>query len=199
MKALSLWQPWATLVAIGAKQIETRSWKTSHRGLLAIHATNVFSDENRKLAYMAEPFASTLIMAGYNLRGPLRAEFLPLGAIVAVVDLVGCSTTNDIPMHWDVSAQERAFGDYSANRYAWFLGNIRQLKTPVPCRGWQQLWNVPAEIVAEIEAQLAEPVDERMTCPRCEGQKYYKGDCAVCDNKGFILVSDLEKQAREEM
>lgn len=38
MKALSLWQPWASLVAIGAKTIETRSWSTSYRGPLAIHA-----------------------------------------------------------------------------------------------------------------------------------------------------------------
>jgi hypothetical protein len=38
MKALSLWQPWATLVSIGAKRIETRSWPTKYRGPLAIHA-----------------------------------------------------------------------------------------------------------------------------------------------------------------
>jgi hypothetical protein len=38
MKGLTLTQPWATLVAIGAKRIETRSWPTRYRGLLAIHA-----------------------------------------------------------------------------------------------------------------------------------------------------------------
>ncbi len=38
MKAITLWQPWASLVAIGAKTIETRSWATSYRGPLAIHA-----------------------------------------------------------------------------------------------------------------------------------------------------------------
>lgn len=38
MKAVTLWQPWASLVAIGAKTIETRSWATSYRGPLAIHA-----------------------------------------------------------------------------------------------------------------------------------------------------------------
>lgn len=38
MKAISLWQPWATLIATGAKQIETRSWATSYRGPIAIHA-----------------------------------------------------------------------------------------------------------------------------------------------------------------
>jgi hypothetical protein len=38
MKALTLIQPWATLVALGEKQIETRSWDTKYRGPLAIHA-----------------------------------------------------------------------------------------------------------------------------------------------------------------
>ncbi len=39
MKALSLLQPWATLVVIGVKQIETRSWSTAYRGPLLIHAS----------------------------------------------------------------------------------------------------------------------------------------------------------------
>lgn len=38
MKAISLTQPWATLVHLGAKRVETRSWYTSYRGQLVIHA-----------------------------------------------------------------------------------------------------------------------------------------------------------------
>jgi len=38
VKTLTLSQRWATLVALGAKRIETRSWRTSYRGPLAIHA-----------------------------------------------------------------------------------------------------------------------------------------------------------------
>ena len=41
MKALSLTQPWASLVADGRKTTETRSWLTHYRGPLAIHATKV--------------------------------------------------------------------------------------------------------------------------------------------------------------
>ena len=39
MKAISLLQPWATLVSIGAKRVETRSWRTDYRGPIAIHAS----------------------------------------------------------------------------------------------------------------------------------------------------------------
>ena len=32
MKAISLWQPWASAVSVGSKRIETRHWSTNHRG-----------------------------------------------------------------------------------------------------------------------------------------------------------------------
>lgn len=38
MKAISLWQPWASLIAAGVKSIETRGWPTNYRGQIAIHA-----------------------------------------------------------------------------------------------------------------------------------------------------------------
>lgn len=39
MKVVSLMQPWATLIALGEKSIETRSWATKYRGEIAIHAS----------------------------------------------------------------------------------------------------------------------------------------------------------------
>ena len=38
MKALTIIQPWATLIASGHKMNETRSWKTNYRGEVLIHA-----------------------------------------------------------------------------------------------------------------------------------------------------------------
>ena len=38
MKAITIWQPWASMLACGAKQYETRSWATKYRGPIAIHA-----------------------------------------------------------------------------------------------------------------------------------------------------------------
>ena len=39
MRALSLRQPWASMIADGSKTIETRTWRTNYRGPLAIHAS----------------------------------------------------------------------------------------------------------------------------------------------------------------
>src|SRR4051794_27044458 len=95
MKALTLTQPWASLVAIGAKKIETRSWPTRYRGLLAIHAAARGMRAARQTA-TAPPFSNALLKAAYNpWPHPYGADLveLPLGAVVAIVRLVHCLPT----------------------------------------------------------------------------------------------------------
>lgn len=165
MKALSLTQPWATLVAIGAKKVETRSWSTSYRGLIAIHASKGFpawaKDECGE-----EPFYSELVKAHPSPtliggRSVLRVsvEELPLGAIVAVAELKECRMTEYLrtgPKFWAdfINSNEFMFGDYSPKRFAWFLENIKRLPEPIPCRGALSLWEVPPEVAAEINKQI---------------------------------------------
>lgn len=157
MKALSLTQPWATLVAIGAKKIETRNWFTGHRGLIAIHASKGFPRDAREFCdglFDPELYAEVFETLGYH-----EPEDLPRGAIIAVATLRTCMrTSNDVyTATWldTLDETERAFGDYSDNRYGWFLEDVRRLEEPIPCRGALGLWTVPPEIVAEIERQVA--------------------------------------------
>lgn len=147
MKAITLTQPWATLVAIGAKKIETRSWATSYRGPLAIHAAAGLGpvDGRRGLHDLcgSHPFCDVLLPAGYNaMRMP--AWGLPRGAIVAVADLRGVIPVTGIRQHtlidWPLTDQERAFGDYSPGRYAWLLADVRPLRAPIPAKGALGLW-----------------------------------------------------------
>lgn len=161
MKAITLTQPWATLVAIGAKKFETRSWQTSYRGPLAIHAAKGFPRWARELC-MAEPFAGAL--SGLLEDCPPGLLYpLPLGQIVAVCDLTQIYSTNARVLSLsavDVSFSsedgwtggqvssfqlpppepERSFGDYSPNRYAWRLENVQALVQPVPAKGALSLW-----------------------------------------------------------
>ena len=97
MKALSMTQPWASLVAIGQKKIETRSWRTPYRGLLAIQGAKTWPDGARRLCF-EEPFFEVLHAAKLveidpdpALRGLVGVERLPMGAIVAVAALVDCA------------------------------------------------------------------------------------------------------------
>jgi hypothetical protein len=153
MKAITLTQPWATLVAIGAKRIETRTWSTNYRGPLAIHAAKGFPRDAIELA-LEEPFRSTLARAGVK-----RLDDLPRGAVVATARLVECrSTTPDmIDGSWvaGLSDLEDAFGDYSPGRYGWVLADVEPLAEPVPARGALGLWNWQLKYAA-----LAEYVDD---------------------------------------
>ena len=133
MKAITLTQPWATLVAIGAKQYETRSWSTNYRGPLAIHAAKGFPKWARELCW-TNPFFGAL--QEHNL----NEHNLPLGAVVAVVFLGGILHTEDA---WNIGDQERAFGDYSPKRYAWLFGSYQRFNVPQPAKGALGLWEWP--------------------------------------------------------
>jgi len=140
MKALTLWQPWATLVAIGAKKIETRSWNTSYRGPLAIHAAKRVNKEDLQLCFQ-EPFFECLTRAGYRLIAHhlFKGDVLPHGAVIATCELrsvIRITKTNAS----NLRDPELSFGDFTPGRYAWFLDNIKKLEEPFPARGYQGLW-----------------------------------------------------------
>ncbi|KKM82316.1 hypothetical protein LCGC14_1320910 [marine sediment metagenome] len=132
MKCLSLTQTWASLMALGLKKVETRSWKTHYRGPLAIHAAKGFPRWAIELA-REEPFATALVRAGIR-----RLDELPRGAIIATANLVDCVPTEIV----SISEQERAFGDYTPGRWAWFLEDVTQLALPIPWRGQLGLFTV---------------------------------------------------------
>jgi hypothetical protein len=131
MKALTLMQPWATLVAIGAKRIETRSWGTRYSGPLAIHAAKGCPKWARETFYES-PFFEVLRETG--LTGP---KDLPLGVIVATCNLQACRFTRDVAAY--LSEQECAFGDYTDGRFAWILSHIVPTDL-IPARGSLGLW-----------------------------------------------------------
>jgi len=122
-KALSLLQPWASLVVIGAKTVETRSWNTDYRGRLLIHASKGKSGA----ALAAEPFLAKYI--------PRFAE-LPLTEVVRLTQLALPPALLD-----RLTLEERAFGAYDTGRYAWLLEDAIQYDHPVPATGALGLWD----------------------------------------------------------
>lgn len=139
MKALTLTQPWATLVALGHKRVETRSWRHHFLGTIAIHAAKGFPKQAREFAEMEHSIG--------RIPGPI-----PLSAIVAVARLAGYGQTEEVEP--TVSGLERHLGDFSWGRWAWFLEDVRALPEPIPCRGALGLWTVPDEIAERLLAQV---------------------------------------------
>jgi len=132
IKAISLWEPWATLMRIGAKTIETRSWSTNYRGPLLICASKKQDKGSLRLIY--EPAFKRAL----GLIGPPSRGFFHFGKAVCIVDLVQCLRTEDVGL---VAMPERDFGDYSFGRFAWITKN-RRLIEPFPVKGRQGLFNV---------------------------------------------------------
>lgn len=157
MRGLSLTQPWASLVALDAKEFETRSWSTSYRGTIFLHASKAFPKDCRHLC-SSDPFHRVLAAAGYT------AETLPLGAIVAVVTLTDVEATESRVRLWlsrrsgsvwnDHDRREHTFGNYGPGRFAWRLAHVRRLAEPVACTGALGLWRVPDRVIAAVSHQV---------------------------------------------
>lgn len=154
MKAISLWQPWASLMAWQEKENETRGWNTNYRGPLAIHATATWKKE------------ATEVIAGPALRGEGLGEYetfmkvirkhpevfpeggfipkdfsFPLGAVLGVCELTDCIPVDEYLGNHSVKYQELAFGDYSPGRYVWTTKWIETFEKPIPAKGAQGFWN----------------------------------------------------------
>jgi activating signal cointegrator 1 len=138
MKALSLRQPWATLIALGEKQYETRSWSTNYRGQIAIQAAKRMQPD--QFEWCAQPtFLHALSRHGIMIRD------LPLGSIVAIVDIVAVYHTEDIAPR--LSREERAFGNYANGRFAWELHLVHRILKPIPVRGAQGLFEIDDDLI----------------------------------------------------
>ncbi len=163
MKAFTVYQPYASLIAVGAKRYETRSWATKYRGSLAIHA-----GVNRK--YYGTPGFEDILFAAWKIPEwqayimslcdtTLESE-IPFGAVIATAEIVECWTIEriwqGIPSEGkilEIGAKGRGvqriyhadrevfFGNYTPGRFAWELANVKPLREPIPARGMQGLWN----------------------------------------------------------
>lgn len=130
MTVISLLQPWATLVVMGYKTIETRSWTTAHRGPLLIHASK---GRSGLICCDQPPFTQYL-----------QDVELPFGAIIGEVTLdkivqITDLSLNDAALN-QLTLEEKMFGDYTIGRYAWMFTQALPLKEIIPARGFPGLW-----------------------------------------------------------
>jgi hypothetical protein len=129
MKALTISQPYASLIASGEKWIENRSWPTSYCGPLAIHA-------GKGLQYLDRD----------------EIKEYPTGCVIAVGQLIHCISIHDlrasgrgdlrlIPNTKRLLTYGRCFEhEHAEGPYCWILEDVQPID-PVPCRGAQNLWN----------------------------------------------------------
>ena len=165
MQAITLHQPWASLIANGSKQYETRNWSTNYRGPIAIHAGKKQDSSNSRLLELA---------------GASNISELPAGAVVAIAELIDCiqMTSEFITSQ---SETERACGDWTAGRYAWKLENVRAIE-PVAIAGKQSLW---VYVYAKSETGFASS-EEKPALP-IDAFGNIKSDCCDDADCGEVL------------
>lgn len=123
MKALTVKEPWASLIINGYKEYEFRSWKTNYRGRILIHAGLTLEEDASKN------------FKDYNLnygKGEIIGE-ATLTDCILVTDKLEDDLFKLNPLVYAKSKHSRV--------YAWKLEDIKVYNRRIPSKGRLGLWN----------------------------------------------------------
>src|SRR4030095_1701433 len=136
IKAISLWEPWASLIAEGHKTVETRSWPINHEGELLICASKNGLSKKEKASFIASFHGKP----EYKILMELKEN---PGMAVAIVEVTGCASMDYFKaLNKDLYKDQEAWGDFLNGRFAWIFEDIRKIQTPFPVKGMQGFFNV---------------------------------------------------------
>ena len=181
VRVLTVRQPWASLIALGVKTIETRPMPTKYRGWVAIHAAAADTDRTILDPAIAPAWDRLGDFIGGN--APVR------GAVVAVARLIDCLPVVENPGDLyavggegpciiregpstltyscgDIEDDDVAdlddqllYGDFTPGRYGWLLTDVRPLATPIPWKGALGLRHAPPELIEQLPITDPTPVE----------------------------------------
>ncbi len=132
VKVLSIKEPHASLLLTPYKTIETRSWATSYRGEIYLHASKS-APSRRKEAAMWDRILNLYRRHGLtpgNAAGTIYAK-------ATLVDCVEMTPENVAALDQD----EIDAGYYSPGRYMWILKDVTPLPEPIQAKGHLGIWN----------------------------------------------------------
>jgi hypothetical protein len=132
MKVLSVRQPWAYLIVAGYKDVENRTWRTSYRGPLLIHAS-LGKDPEDFMPRQREYIESA---------GIVIPEDLPRGAIVGSVNLSGVAEAGDTTSPW------------FEGPYGFKMEDAVEFEQPIQCRGQLGIRDVSDSLMARVSKTL---------------------------------------------
>lgn len=134
LRAVSLWQPWASAIAVGKKMVETRSWRAPKTVLgkrIGVHA-----GMSTKGMYLAAQDSALWDSCLNDLPFDLSGR-LPFGCLLGSVVVADCKPVEEL--------ESCIYGDYSAGRFGWILEKFVPFKEPVPYKGAQGIFMVELE------------------------------------------------------
>lgn len=153
MRALSIRQPWAFAVVVGAKTVENRTWSSRHVGRLAIHASKreELGAVRQVLRAIRGQFRLRLGIEGLC---QLYKERKALGCVVGQVEMVGC--TNGA----DALATDAEMDRWFEGPAGFVFRNARIAMDPVPCRGRLGMWELPPGVTVRDPIEGRRLIDQ---------------------------------------
>lgn len=163
MRGISLWQPWASLMAMRLKMNETRGRHTNVRGELAIHAAQKrINPQTLSVALLALIWKHRDLFGGCpgNVTDLIRE--MPIGSVIAVTNLCDCEKTERfmfdvekamLPLRAS-TVTEKLCGDYTAGRFAWMCSGTKKLNVPIRESGSQGFFFLTERAETAVRLQL---------------------------------------------
>lgn len=143
MFALTIRQPYASLIIKGVKKLETRSWKPDFYGPIIIHAANAIPEQHLED-----------VLAEHNMRPSLE---LPRGRILGLAKINQVFKCKDFEEDGDlarmVTPTERRMGNFAPNNYAWWILKTKEFHQLLKCPGQPGLW-IPGPTLANRISEL---------------------------------------------
>lgn len=134
IKALTIRQPWASLIIRCGKDIENRDWRSNYRGIVAIHSSAKMD--------RADLEDACDLMRGFIPKFSARIfsqEIFPTGVILGTVEMIGCVTQSESP--WFVG------------EYGFQFRNRVPFSNPITCKGALGFWTLNDELLAKCREQ----------------------------------------------
>lgn len=135
LRCLAVRNPWAWAICLGEHQTENRTWTTSHRGVIAIHASSTPAEVNR--------------LHKRDGTGAVRKKLFQYGAIIGLADI------EDVVEYGPALEAN----PWASGPYCWLMRNGRFLQEPIPLKGRLTLFHLPEEIAAQVLAQPTHQLD----------------------------------------
>ena len=134
MQAITIHAPWAWAIVHGHKRIENRSWTTSIRGRVAIHAgASTVSDK------AAEKLFREIGIEYPDDWSPYRSKLL---GSVEIVDVISdCDQTSLL-----ATSKPTDFGPWWTGPNGFVLKSPKPLSEPIRCSGQLRFWNLPSNL-----------------------------------------------------
>jgi len=152
MKALTLWRPWSDCIVRGPKAIENRDWEPPRRlvgGTIAIHGGKTWDRDGA--------FSILDLWADVPNRVTSAEGVIGVARLVGVIDrslAPGTGARLVFGMRDEVAAAVKGCEIWWGGSIGWVFDQRRALPAPVPCKGAQGLWNLPADVEAAVREQL---------------------------------------------